>query len=511
MLHARRRVFPDVGRGATEIKRDATGRYYVLAYPASAIFVYNSDGQRIGQIPNAHSGSATIKFAVDFDLDSDGRLFVADRGANAIDIFKPGGELEAKVAVTAPMSVDALTGGEFAVVTLRSDRLVRVLDEQGRLVRRFGDVADAVSDPKLISFAAGGASADSSPNSTGYAADYIPSHSAGFAMNFGRLYSGTPGSMYFAFTSVEDPKFRKYDPFGYSAYEVTIPASALVPDAGRDDPRVQVGMRVSGMRGPGESYSLGTMYSVGGDAKFTASSGGGRGARGAGNQPGTSGPAGTNSTPGGIPGSVDTSAVNAIFTANATDGSGDPGDLTDISGLLSGGAMSGMYDASTLNAPGGIFGPGGFGGFGGGFDDHFHGGEGGEGFSGGHVGGTPGGGGGEGGHGEFGEHGGFGHGFDRGGVNTYSGVVKITERAPGTKAKPVIRAISVDTTNQNVWAAVSDLLLHFDKNGNLLDTYRVATPEGAALQPVGILVEQDRLLLVADPAGIYDFARPDKQ
>jgi hypothetical protein len=27
---------------------------------------------------------------------------------------------------------------------------------------------------------------------------------------------------------------------------------------------------------------------------------------------------------------------------------------------------------------------------------------------------------------------------------------------------------------------------------------------------VGILVEPDRILLVADPAGIYEFARPDK-
>jgi hypothetical protein len=38
----------------------------------------------------------------------------------------------------------------------------------------------------------------------------------------------------------------------------------------------------------------------------------------------------------------------------------------------------------------------------------------------------------------------------------------------------------------------------------------VATTQGAALQPVGILVEPERILLVADPAGIYEFARPDK-
>jgi hypothetical protein len=88
--------------------------------------------------------------------------------------------------------------------------------------------------------------------------------------------------------------------------------------------------------------------------------------------------------------------------------------------------------------------------------------------------------------------------------------VKFTEREPNTKVKPVIRALGVDRGSQQVWAAIGDMLLRFDRDGNLLDTYRVATPQGAALQPVGILVEPDRVLLVCDPAGIYEFARPDK-
>ena len=33
VLHARGRVFPDVGRGAEAIERDAAGHYYVLATP----------------------------------------------------------------------------------------------------------------------------------------------------------------------------------------------------------------------------------------------------------------------------------------------------------------------------------------------------------------------------------------------------------------------------------------------------------------------------------------------
>lgn len=54
VLHARGRLFPDVGRGAEAIERDAAGHYYVLAAPASVIWIYSADGKRIGQIPNAH-------------------------------------------------------------------------------------------------------------------------------------------------------------------------------------------------------------------------------------------------------------------------------------------------------------------------------------------------------------------------------------------------------------------------------------------------------------------------
>src|SRR5271168_250698 len=89
VLHARGRVFPDVGRGAAAIETDAAGRYYVLAAPANVIAIYSADGKRIGQIPSAQAaGDATIKFAVDFDRDpASGRIFVADRGANAVKIF----------------------------------------------------------------------------------------------------------------------------------------------------------------------------------------------------------------------------------------------------------------------------------------------------------------------------------------------------------------------------------------------------------------------------------------
>jgi hypothetical protein len=554
VLHARARVFPDVGRGAEAIERDSAGHYYVLAAPASVIWIYSADGRRVGQVPSAQAGAAaTIKYAVDFDRDAaSGRIYVADRGANAVKIFTAEGALEASVPVNAPMSVVALAGGEFAVVTLRSDHLVRVMNEHGKLLRSFGNISDAVNDPSQLTVPALSASADST---AGYAAGYSNSAPPAYAMDIGKLYSGAPGDIYFAFTSLKDPKFRKYDRFGYAGYEAEVSAKELIPDINRDNSQVQLGMRVSGMTGPGEMFSFGSMYSVGSGAPgFTMNGGHGAGGRRGGGsaEPGGAAPGGSAGSAGtASSGGSDAGAAAGGATSDAT-GSADGSDLSgslsassnnssstgssasstpDFNALLNAGGLGGGFGAPGIFGPGAFPGfGGGFGGFGGGFEHHSFGADGAGGapaggaveaeagalgaaggLPGGHAGGALGGGGIQSpgaGHGEYGEH--FGRGFHQEGLNSVAGVVKFTEREPNTDVLPVIRALGVDRASQQVWAAIGDMLLHFDRDGNLQDTYRVATPQGAALQPVGILIEPDRILLVSDPAGIYEFARPDK-
>jgi hypothetical protein len=547
VLHARGRVFPDIGRGAEAIERDASAHYYVLAAPASVIGIYSADGKRIGQIPGIQAtGEATIKYAVDFDRDAaSGRIFVADRGANAVKIFTAEGALEASVPVNAPMSVVALANGEFAVVTLRSDHLVRVMNEHGKLLRSFGNISDAVSNPSQLTAPALSASADSA---AGYAAGYSTSAPPSYAMDIGKLYSGAPGDIYFAFTLLKDPKFRKYDRFGYAGYEAEVSANALIPDISHDNSQVQLGMRVSGMTGPGESFSFGTMYSVGSSAPgFAVNGGHGAGGR----RSGSAAPGSTSGATPGTSGGSGGTANSGSSDADAAGGATGPGDASDLSGSLSATSSnsSGSFTSSSttttdfnallgMGGPGGgfgapaIFGPGAFPGFGGGYEHHIVGAEaaGGAGAPGaagtagaaapGAAGGLPGthatggpaAGGGVNtpgaGHGEYGER--YGHGYRQESLNSFAGVVKFTEREPNTTVTPVIRALGVDRASQQVWAAIGDMLLRFDRDGNLRDTYRVATSQGAALQPVGILVEPDRILLVADPAGIYDFARPDK-
>jgi hypothetical protein len=77
--------------------------------------------------------------------------------------------------------------------------------------------------------------------------------------------------------------------------------------------------------------------------------------------------------------------------------------------------------------------------------------------------------------------------------------------------KPTINAIAVEPATQEVWAAIGGTLLHFNKEGARRGAYRAFTPEGARLEPRVILVESERILLGADPAGIFAFARPDRQ
>ena len=88
--------------------------------------------------------------------------------------------------------------------------------------------------------------------------------------------------------------------------------------------------------------------------------------------------------------------------------------------------------------------------------------------------------------------------------------ITLEKKDGGLPAKPVIGALGVDPATQEVWAAIEDELVHFDKDGNPRESYRVATPDGARIEPDAILVEPNRVLIAADPIGIFDFARPDK-
>ncbi len=291
------RLFPDVGPGLRSLKRDAAGRYYILASPENTIFVFSADGKRAGQIPNSNARDAKILYAVDLDLDSAGRILVADRGANAVRIYAPDGSLLSSVHVSAPTSIACLSGGDFAVTLLRSDRFVTILNENGSIVRSFGNPADA-----------------------------SPKFDATSLVARGRLFGDSEEHIYFAFAALGDPTFRVYNRFGFAAADVSLPAADFV------------------------------------------------------------------------------SAV------------------------------------------------------------------------------------------------------DRWRVNVFG-----IPRHEKIAQNPSFNAVAVDLENQDIWAAVGNTLLHFDKDGTRIRSYRTYTADGTALDTAAILVEPTRILLASDPLGVFEFARPDKR
>jgi len=74
----------------------------------------------------------------------------------------------------------------------------------------------------------------------------------------------------------------------------------------------------------------------------------------------------------------------------------------------------------------------------------------------------------------------------------------------------IISAVGVDPQTQELWIAIGTLLMRFDKDGQRLSSFRTYLPGGARLEASQILVEHDRLLIGADPQGIYEFPKPEK-
>jgi len=74
----------------------------------------------------------------------------------------------------------------------------------------------------------------------------------------------------------------------------------------------------------------------------------------------------------------------------------------------------------------------------------------------------------------------------------------------------IISAVGVDPQTQDIWIAIGTLLMHFDKDGQRLASFRTYLPAGSRIEPSQILVEPNRLVIGSDPQGIYEFPKPAK-
>jgi hypothetical protein len=204
-LMARRRVYSSVGAGFRQIRRGPNGNYYVLTAPAGAIFVYDPNGSRIGEVPTASAAAvkgAALVYGESFDVDHAGRIAVCDRGAKAVKIYSPGGTLAATVPVALPVSVVFLPGDEIAVASPVAEHLVTAFDLEGKLVREYGD-REEIADRADVNT----------------------------QVNFGHLVVDAAGNNYFSFDYLPEPTVRKFDRVGYLALEIALKTLEFEPAA----------------------------------------------------------------------------------------------------------------------------------------------------------------------------------------------------------------------------------------------------------------------------------------
>jgi DNA-binding beta-propeller fold protein YncE len=181
------------------VKRGPDGNYYVLSAPGSSASVFDSAGKLVKRVPafdeskapNPPALPAGITFGEDLDVDAQGTVYVADRGANAIKIWDKSGNQRLVVKINGPVSVAALPDGEFAVATVHEEHLVIVFDKNGRVAREFGDPETISERPEVNRF-----------------------------LNIGMMVTDGAGHLYYSFPYLPEATVRQYDRFGYAGQDI---------------------------------------------------------------------------------------------------------------------------------------------------------------------------------------------------------------------------------------------------------------------------------------------------
>jgi len=206
-LSAKRRVFKGVGPGLRAVRAGADGKYYVLVSPGS-VQVFDAHEKLLAKIPdygeNVRPVSpelAGIQFGEDMDVASNGTVYVADRGANAVKVWDAAGSAHL-IRIAGPLSLAALPQGEVAVSTLHEQHLVTVFAANGRIAREFGD-------PEPLS-----------------ARDDLDRY-----LSLGHVVSDAQGRIYYGYTYLPEPRVRQYDRFGYAGRDFEFTGLDAFPEA----------------------------------------------------------------------------------------------------------------------------------------------------------------------------------------------------------------------------------------------------------------------------------------
>ncbi|MGH6690535.1 MAG: hypothetical protein ACRD5G_14490 [Candidatus Acidiferrales bacterium] len=175
-----------------------------------------------------------VVYGHDFDVDAQGRVFIADRAANAVKIFNADGTPAGAIRVAAPTSVAALANGEVAVTSLRGAKLVTVYAERPAVsLGSASALATSGASSRATTPAPSAAKAASAPEASTWRAIREFGEPADIAdpdapadlkrfLNLGRLARDPDNHIYYAFAYAPEPTVRKYDAFGYKLYETEL-------------------------------------------------------------------------------------------------------------------------------------------------------------------------------------------------------------------------------------------------------------------------------------------------
>ena len=203
-ITATKRLYPEIGAGVWSIKRGPAGHYYILV--GRSVLVFGDDQEKLKEIPPPPTkdfrGAPPLVYGVAFDVDSSGRVYVADRAANILRIFSPDGSTLLNISFQAPTGIAVLPSGEIVAASANSDQLITVFDSRGRELRSVGDQVE-----------------------------FTENHTFNHFLNVGHLTTDTANNIYFAFNYFPEPSFRKYDRAGYAQLDISLTTTEFAPAA----------------------------------------------------------------------------------------------------------------------------------------------------------------------------------------------------------------------------------------------------------------------------------------
>ena len=114
-----------------------------LGAACSSLAMTNKSSQKFPSLlKKGYRGAPPLVYGVAFDVDSTGRVYVADRAANILRIFSPDGDSLLNISFQSPTGIAVLPSGEIAAAGSSTDHLITIFDARGRELRSIGDQMD---------------------------------------------------------------------------------------------------------------------------------------------------------------------------------------------------------------------------------------------------------------------------------------------------------------------------------------------------------------------------------